>query len=443
MRQQIVVLTTSVTAFAMLLLALILQLVLAQTVDRDVDRVLADRAGAVINSIEAEEPGQLLDVPEGLLDVGVALYDDRGQLVAGNEPRRLAAFYRGLSQTTTTRTGNADELSRLRAVPFDIGGVRGVIILNEYLGPYEEAERLALIVSLVTGAITTAAASAVAAWATRRALQPVEEMARTAREWSEHDLGRRFDLGPPDNEMSSLAATLDTLLDKVSSAIRSEQRLTAELAHELRTPLTTIQGTADLMLLRDRGIMSAQAEQDLDEVSAAGRRMASTITALLELARSDSRVMAASQSHLSEVVGEVSDEVTDHRQPGTAVLQVDAPDVLLAVPHDLAVRTLSPVVANALRLAHTTVTLRARRGHRYVEVVVSDDGPGVDPSMAEAIFEAGTTSGNGSGAGLGLSISRRIARSVGGEVELDDPDPDPDSDQGGSGASFVVRLPLA
>ena len=75
-------------------------------------------------------------------------------------------------------------------------------------------------------------------------------MAERAADWSEHDLTHRFDLGPPTNELAALGETLDHLLDRVASAILSEQRLTAELAHELRTPLTSIQGSADLALLR-------------------------------------------------------------------------------------------------------------------------------------------------------------------------------------------------
>ena len=75
-------------------------------------------------------------------------------------------------------------------------------------------------------------------------------MAQRASEWSEHDLSHRFSLGPPTNELESLGSTLDQLLDRVTSAILSEQRLTAELAHELRTPLTNIQGSAGLALMR-------------------------------------------------------------------------------------------------------------------------------------------------------------------------------------------------
>jgi signal transduction histidine kinase len=254
-------------------------------------------------------------------------------------------------------------------------------------------------------------------------------MAETATEWSEHDLGRRFDLGPPDNEISALASTLDTLLDKVSSAIRSEQRLTSELAHELRTPLTTIQGLADLMLLRD--VLPPDAARDLEEISAASQRMAATITALLELARNEASVVASSHCSLAEVLA----EVTQGLDAGDTELTVPTSDVLLDLPHALAVRALSPVVENAFRYARSRVTVSFQPAAAgMVQVLVDDDGPGVDADRTSLIFEPGTTSGTSAGAGLGLAIARRIARSVGGDVEVA-----PDAPV----TRFVITLPRA
>ena len=127
---------------------------------------------------------------------------------------------------------------------------RGVVVVTERLEPYEEAERLALIVSLVTGVLATGGGGDRGLGHPARAASGRRD-GRDRRRVERARPRSRFDLGPPDNEISALAGTLDQLLDKVSSAIRSEQRLTSELAHELRTPLTTIQGMADLMLLRD------------------------------------------------------------------------------------------------------------------------------------------------------------------------------------------------
>jgi two-component system OmpR family sensor kinase len=426
-RQQIVVLTASVTAIAMLLLTLVVQLVLAHVTTNDLDRVLEDRADAVVSSVEAGPTGAVT-VPASSLDAGVAVYDDHGDLVAGSVPDGLERIYHELSTTDATTLRTAGDQARVQARPFTTSdGASGVVIVAERLEPYEEAERLALIVSLVTGVLATVAAAAIAAWTTRRALRPVAEMAETATEWSEHDLGRRFGLGPPDNEITALAATLDQLLDKVSSAIRSEQRLTSELAHELRTPLTTIQGMADLVLLRD--VLPPEANRDVEEISAAGQRMAVTITALLDLARNEATVLAASRSSLLDVLADVTGTI----DAGDVALSVDADEARLDLPDVLAVRAISPVVENAVRFATSQVTITSRlRDPGSVEILVDDDGPGLDPSQAEAIFSPGTTSASGTGSGLGLAIARRIARTVGGDVTVETDAPT---------TRFVIRLP--
>jgi two-component system, OmpR family, sensor kinase len=430
-RRQIVVLTSAITGVAMLLLTLLLQVGLARLTSNDVDRVLSDRAQSVVTSIQAGSASGAITVPDPILGPGVAVFDDSAELVAGSTPGSLLESYEDLAATTRPRQRDVSGPSRVRAQPFvTADGTRGVVVVTESLQPYEEAESLALIASLVTGGIATAIVAGIAAWTTRRALQPVAEMAATATDWSEHDLGRRFALGPPRNEISALAGTLDTLLDKVSSTIRSEQRLTSELAHELRTPLTSIQGTAELMLMREGPTLGSGARADLEEISASSRRMAATITALLDLARSEASVTAAATCSLAEVVS----EVVDHVAAADVEVSVDLDDRRLALPHTLAVRTVSPVVENALRHARTTVCLTSHPVEGGVELLVTDDGPGIDHADVDDIFEPGRTSGSSAGAGLGLAISRRVARSAGGDVSVA---------PGGTGGRMAIRLPLA
>ena len=310
-------------------------------------------------------------------------------------------------------------------------GQRGVVVLSERLAPYEEAERYALIVSVLTGLLATLAAALLASWATRRALQPVNEMAQTAADWSEHDLDSRFNLGEPTTELGMLADTLDTLLDRVRNALRSEQRLTSELAHELRTPLTTIQGSADLALMRE-GLTPA-VRRDLQEIADATRRMSATITTLLDIARNETSISEAGSSDLTEVLDEVAVTLLSADSPARLDVQTDP--VRLGLPHDLAVRAVAPVVANAIRFATTTVRLTSTlNGQGTVLVAVTDDGPGVADSVADHLFEPGTTSDNRTGAGLGLAISRRVARSVGGDVRLESAQPP---------TVFVIELPTA
>ncbi len=428
-RRQLVVLTACVTALAMLLLTVVLQLILADLSSNNVDRVLEDRADAVVSSTIGASTGQSLVVPATDLDAGVVVYDEGGQPVVGVPAKGLDAAYDALARVRSTRYHDPDRLFRLIAKPFATPtGVRGVVVVAERLAPYEEAEAYALIVSLVTGLLATAAAAGLVAWVSSRALRPVAVLTTTAAEWSEHDLSRRFGLGPPTNEITALAAVLDTLLDRVSAAIRGEQRLTSELAHELRTPLTAVLGAADLGLMQDD--LSPQTRENLEEVAAGARRMSTTITTLLDLARSESALHDAASCEVAEVVTEVVEGIA----AGDVLIDVELPDQRIGAPQAIAHRALAPVVENAVRFARARVRISGDTSHpSFVLVVVEDDGPGVSADSGD-IFVPGTTSYGGSGAGLGLAISRRMARSVGGDVELEHA-------QGPT--RFVVRLPRA
>ena len=428
-RGQIIILTACATAIAMLVLTGVLQLILADLTSSNVDRVLEDRADAVASSAISASTSQELVVPSADLDPGIVVYDASGRSVVGAAASHLQATFEELSTTTTTQFRTVDSAVRIIAIPFiTTGGSRAVVVVSERLEAYEEAERYALIVSLITGALATAAAAGIAALVTTRALKPVALLAQTAADWSEHDLSRRFGLGRPTNEITALAATLDTLLDKVTTAIRSEQRLTSELAHELRTPLTVVQGTADLALMQDE--LTPMMREVLEEISEASRRMATTITTLLDVARTESSLMDAASCSIADVVRDVLAALP---HDGLTV-RVDVLDQRVGAPETIAARALAPVVANALRFAHAQVVISTVAGSAgALNVIVEDDGPGVD-GEPEEIFEPGVTSTGGSGAGLGLTIARRMARSVGGDLEVA---------HARTPTRLVLRLPLA
>ncbi|MGZ4498489.1 MAG: sensor histidine kinase [Nocardioides sp.] len=427
-RTQIVFSTMAVIALGMAAITLGLQLLLHQVVDNNINAVLEERNDSVVAGIDAASPGRV-EVPAEVIEEGVAVYDAQGVLIAGALPARAAEQARSLSSVDSVTWVSVGEYQRLRAEPFTTGsGVSGVVVVSEPLGPYERSGNYVLLACIGIGVIMLLASGGIARWVTDRALSPVAQMAERATDWSEHDLNRRFELGPSTNEISALGNTLDGLLERVAMTIRAEQRLTSELAHELRTPLSAIQGSADLALMR--GGMPEPVREDLEQISLASRAMAETITTLLDLARDPEAVQQTAISQLSDALDAVAPLVGAPLE----LSRLADGDVRVAAPRDLVVRALSPVVENAVRHARTTVTLDVVARAAVVDVLVGDDGPGVDDDLRDALFEAGTT-GTGGGTGLGLGIARRVARSVGGDVLLA---PGPSA---GGGASFVLRLP--
>ena len=76
-------------------------------------------------------------------------------------------------------------------------GKAAVVMVGEPLSPYEATEVYALVASLAVGVLVVGGVTAIAALDGTPIAEPVATMATRAADWSEHDLSRRFDLGPP------------------------------------------------------------------------------------------------------------------------------------------------------------------------------------------------------------------------------------------------------
>jgi signal transduction histidine kinase len=426
-RSKIVLSTVGLMTGAMVLMGLGIQLLLARTAQNDINTVLDDRASAVIRVI-SQASKERLTVPPDSLEPGMEVFDGDGRLIAGTVEKNVRDASQDLATSRTRRTddGPHDE-EKLLAVPFTTpSGDSGVIVVSQETGPYERSEFYALLATVGIGVLVVAFTALFALRVTRQALEPVTQMAQRAADWSEHDLTHRFALGPPTNELASLGNTLDQLLDRVASAIRNEQRLTAELAHELRTPLTNIQGSAGLALMR--GVSNDDDREDFEEIAASAREMSTVIRTLLDIAREEVGANHEQTCTVADVMpgllGLLDDRAAvDDRTAGSSAR--------IAAPRDLVVRAVAPLVDNAVRHARSRITFRARDLRDHVELVVADDGTGVDETISQTLFTPGATHDTG-GAGLGLGIARRVARSFGADIELD-----PDAD----GAAFVVTMP--
>jgi len=82
-----------------------------------------------------------------------------------------------------------------------------------------------------------------------------------------------------------------------------------------------------------------------------------------------------------------------------------------------------------------TIRVELELPEGWVVVRVSDNGPGVDPAIADQLFEPFTTTrSRDESSGLGLAVARQIAEQHGGTLTLE-----PTSE----GASFALRLPAA
>jgi two-component system OmpR family sensor kinase len=419
LRNRVTLASLAVLGTGLAIVGVALNLVLANRLSADASSVLRERAAAQLATLDTSGPRPTVHDGAGdaVLDQQAWVFDQDGRVIERPPADgRLFATAKALSTVTAPTERSIDETARLLGVPaLDQKRRVGTVVVGISLDPYERTEHLAALGTLLLSLLVLAGGALLARRAVNAALRPVASMTAQAARWGERDLHQRFGLGPPRDELTGLAATLDGLLGRLDAALRHEQRFSAEVAHELRTPLSGVRAEAELALRGQR--TGAELRQALERVLAGTERMAAVIDTLLAAARNEASGPPGS-----------SDAAAAVRQLAGPRIEIVAPAgaVIVGADQDLVTAALQPLLENALRHAERDVRVVLHRSGAEVVIAVSDDGPGVAPEDAERIFSP-CVSGAG-GAGLGLALSRRLARAAGGEVVV-------------AGSSFELRLP--
>ena len=335
----------------------------------------------------------------------------------------------------------------------DQGRLTGTFALAVPLDGVESTTRQLAFLTIVIGLVTMLVVGILGWFAVRRAFRPLTRIEDTAAAIAAGDLTRRLPPHGAQDEVGSLSESLNQMLARIehSFAVReaSEQRMrdfVADASHELRTPLATVKGYAELHRF---GAMT-----DPDDVSGAMRRiedeatrMTRLVEDLLTLTRWDSQPeMSPTRVDLTVLASDVVQDASV-RAPDRSVELVpwDGSDgsAPVVVGEDGALRqVLTNLVANALAHTPPATPVEVALGRRGDTVVVEvrDHGTGLDPDVAERVFERfyradKSRSRASGGTGLGLAIVAAIVGRHQGTVRH--------AETPGGGATFRVELPAA
>lgn len=292
-----------------------------------------------------------------------------------------------------------------------------------------------LVVALALGAPALLAVVLALTWiAVGRALRPVEQMRAEVDGITEAALHRRVPQPQGDDEIGRLAATMNTMLSRLEDAASRNRRFLADASHELRSPLAGIRSQLEVDLAHPERADWQTTERDvLDETL----HMQRLVDDLLTLAALDEPT-TSTRHVLLDVDEVVLTEVRRLRTRGKVT--IDARNVTAAQTTGDATalgRAVRNLLDNAERHAAATVTVSVTDNGAEIQVVVSDDGPGVAANDRDRIFERFARADESrtrerGGRGLGLAIARDIAAVHGGTLALEDT---------AAGATFVLRLP--
>ncbi|MEU6365360.1 HAMP domain-containing sensor histidine kinase [Streptomyces sp. NPDC046931] len=440
-RLSLVAVTTA--ALLMTVLTVAFNVVMDRHLQHQADDELRNRAAAVATTVDTSGPRvRVLETSnDGLLDANVWIYS--GTRLLENPPSTTVGSR--LTQTAdrlaaqrkpACTTGHAhDRPVLLCSRPLTGRHATATVVTALDLGPYRSSAKTLLLASLILDAVMLACTYVLTRLAVGRALRPVRTMTDQATQWSAVGSDERFGAEEHPAELARLGASLDALLDRIRTVLRHERQLTGELSHELRTPLTRI--VIELDWWRGRSRSEAETRATHEVIAEATRSMRTICDTLLTDAR-DNALNPPTAPGTTDVVPVLDRMIQGLDTPGRvkATVESEAKALEAGVSPALLERIVSPLLANAVRYARSTVTVSARRIQGTVRIDVVDDGPGVPKGFTGELFQPGRRAANGDGhdgAGLGLPLARRLARAVGGEVSHD-PAHNP-------GARFMVSLP--
>ncbi len=370
------------------------------------------------------------------------------------DPADATAFGAVTGWRLAARRLRLDELLRQgRGHPNDEPGYEKqypvlVVVVGLRPAPVEATLSWLGVTLAVLSSIVWLTAAAAGRWLCRRALAPMNRMARAATAMTAADLGQRLPAPGTGDELDELGRAFNDLLDRLNDAFvrlneayDRQRRFVGNASHQLRTPVTALLGQVQVALRRDRSI--EEYKRFLDRAQSEGTRLRQIIESLLVLAQPDPVRPAPSVIDLSAWLPDRLAAWAWHARavdlrlegPGEGALCVRAQPALLA-------QLVDNLLENACKYSEpgTPIVVRAWRERGMAALCVRDRGCGLAPDDLSRVFEPFFRGEQPqllgiAGVGLGLAVAQQIANAFGGTLEA--------RSELEAGCSFILRLPAA
>jgi heavy metal sensor kinase len=239
-------------------------------------------------------------------------------------------------------------------------------------------------------------------------------------------------------EIQTLVKTYNSMIERLSKAMRDEKQLIADLSHQLKTPLSILKGELETTLRKVRS--SEEYEEILHSNLEETNRMVRILESILFLARLDSREIALCKTsfELTSLINEVLEDLEPLvEKRNLSVFRVMDDSITVNADVNQLRQVVLNMMDNAVKYSPFggEIAVKTWRDDPHVFFAISNQGEGIPGEDIGRIFDRFFRGQNKreKGFGLGLSIARSIVELHNGSIAVV-------SAQNGI-TEFTVRIP--
>lgn len=357
---------------------------------------------------------------------GQLLYDSIGAI---NDPVKdypdVQSALKGQSGSRVGKVAYSDTpvLSVSRPLFSEDHGLLGVLRYTSSLAPAHRSvltlTRYLLMLTFLVILISVIVSRFLAKGITR----PIEEIQSTAIQLADGQYKKRIYM-KRDDELGQLAQSINTLAAEIVRKEQVKNDFISSISHELRTPLTSIRGWAAILKDTDPEDKEVLTE-GFHIIESETERLSKMVEELLDFSRyiSGRITLKKDQFDITSTCEGILKQMEPRARKQEIHLMNEVNDdiVLVTADEDRIRQVLINLIDNAIKFTDPGgwVLLEARKNYPNYEIIVSDNGVGMDENelrLAKEKFYKGKHSNSHSG--LGLSIAEEIIKLHNGEIQI-------------------------
>ena len=252
-----------------------------------------------------------------------------------------------------------------------------------------------------------------------------------------------IDLKDRRDKLKDLARELSTQKDELIEANKAKDDFLANMSHELKTPLNSINVISAIMMKNKQNSLDETQVKNLTIINKCGNDLLYLINDVLDISKLEAGEV--SLDFRTIVFKNLMAEIKDMFEPQVLEkglrFEYDIPDSILKIYSDdnRIKQIVKNLLSNALKfVSNGSIRLLVKDLGDDLQIIVSDDGIGIEQSKLEHIFDRfkqadGSTTRKYGGTGLGLAICKELSNLLGGDISVES--------KVNVGTTFIVTLP--